>query len=90
MIPLVLKLKEKSALNSFSSLMHSDFDVEKTDDGYICRMEAENSIELMLRIVQCGTSVKILSPDDYRSRFISALKNILALYEDDIHNTPGR
>lgn len=90
MIPLVLKLKEKSALNSFSSLMHSDFDVEKTDDGYICRMEAENSIELMLRIVQCGTSVKILSPDDYRSRFISVLKNILALYEDDIHNTPSR
>ncbi len=90
MIPLTLRLKEKSALNSFSPLVHSSYELEKDGDGYICRMEAENSIELMLRIVQCGTSVKILEPAEYRSRFISSLKSILELYADDVHDTAGR
>ncbi len=82
MIPLTLLVKERSALNSFSSIVHSSCDLKKLDDGsYICRMEAENSIELMLRIIQCGTSVKVLEPESYRKRLISELESILLSYK---------
>lgn len=81
-IPVVLKVTEKSALNSFSRLAHGEIKTEKTADGsYICSFEAENSIELMLGIIQGFDSVKILAPEKYRNKFVGRLEKILALYK---------
>ena len=81
MIPLKLILKEKSALNSFSQIIHGKPEITKLDDGtLLCRMDAENSIELMLRIIQGGTSVKIIEPDSYRKKLLQALESIIAMY----------
>lgn len=81
MIPLKLKLREKSALNSFSTIIHGKPDLSRNEKGeLIAIFDAENSIELMLRIIQSGTSVEILSPEDYKIRLINYLENILALY----------
>ena len=80
-IPLVLKVKEKSALNSFRSLAHSEIHREKQKDGsYICSFDAENSIELKLRIIQCIDSVEILEPAKFRKQFVEMLYKILNLY----------
>ena len=43
-------------------------------------MDAENSIELMLRIIQGGTSVKIIEPDSYRKKMLQALESIITMY----------
>ena len=43
-------------------------------------MKVENSIELQLRLVQCGTSVEILEPASFRDKFVSRLKKIIDLY----------
>lgn len=81
MIPLKLWLSEKSALNSFSEIIHDTPVLEKAQDGsWICRMKAENSIELMLRIIQSGTSVRILEPESFRKKLISLLDSILRMY----------
>ncbi len=81
MIPLTLRLKEKSALNSFSSIIHGKPDVKKNEDGeLIATFDAENSIELMLRIIQSGTSVEILSPENYKRKLINYLEKILEIY----------
>lgn len=81
MIPLKLRLREKSALNSFSTIIHGKPDLSRNEKGeLIATFDAENSIELMLRIIQSGTSVEILSPEDYKIRLINYLENILALY----------
>ncbi|MDD3671365.1 MAG: WYL domain-containing protein, partial [Sphaerochaetaceae bacterium] len=82
MIPLVLKVRERSALNSFRPINHTPPVFEKDENGtLICSMEAENSIELMLRIIQCGDAVEILEPANYRKRFCQMLKTIIGLYE---------
>ncbi len=82
MIPLVLKVRERSALNAFSSLNHEKPQIEEKSNGEcICRMKVENSIELMLRLVQCGTSVEIMSPGNIREKYRNLLKSILALYK---------
>ena len=81
MIPLKMVIKEKSALNSFSSIIHDKPKMERQENGsWICTMKAENSIELMLRIIQCGTSVKILEPENYRKKMIQMLESIIAMY----------
>ena len=81
-IDLVLQIKEKSALNSFRSLAHGEIRTERQEDGtYICRFEAENSIELVLRIIQGFDSVKIIGPQKFRDRFVNGLSAILALYK---------
>lgn len=81
MIPLVLKVKEKSALNSFSSLVHEKPEITTGEKGEtICSIKVENSIELQLRLVQCGTSVEILEPASFRDKFVSRLKKIIDLY----------
>ncbi len=81
-IPLVMRVKEKSALNSFRQINHSTPRFEKTPEGdLICRMEAENSIELILRIIQCGSSVEILGPQSFRKKIMRQLKEIVAIYE---------
>ncbi len=81
MIPLTLRIKEKSALNSFSTLVHGKPVLSRLEDGsYICRFEAENSIELMLRIIQCGRSVKVIEPESYRDKLVDMLSGILDMY----------
>ncbi len=82
MVPLSLKLKERSAMNVFHSVVHGSPIFEKQSDGtLICNMDVENSIELYLRIIQCGDSVEILGPDSFRKKFCKMLNKILALYQ---------
>ncbi|MDD3941739.1 MAG: WYL domain-containing protein [Sphaerochaetaceae bacterium] len=86
-IPLVLKIKERSALNSFQQVNHSTPRFETNPLGQtICRMEAENSIELYLRIIQCGDAVEILEPQSFRKKFKQLLKKILTIYEPLVAN----
>ena len=81
MIPLVLKVKEKSALNSFSTLIHDKPEMKENENGdLICSIKVENSIELFLRLVQCGTSIEILSPESFRNKFVSEIKKIIEIY----------
>lgn len=81
-IPLVMKIKERSALNSFRQVNHSTPRFETNTQGQIiCRMEAENSIELFLRIIQCGDAVEILEPESFRKKFKQMLKKILSIYD---------
>ena len=83
MIPLTLRIKEKSALNSFSTLVHGKPELSRMEDGsYLCRLEAENSIELMLRIIQCGRSVKVIEPANYRKKLVDMLSGILEMYQN--------
>lgn len=80
-IPLVLRIKEKSALNSFRVLAHGEIEIEKQKDGtFICKFDAENSIELILRIIQGFDKIEIIGPDKYREKFVTILKNILSVY----------
>lgn len=82
MIPLTLRIKEKSALNSFSSIIHGKIELSKNEDGtYNASFGAENSIELMLRIVQSGTSVEVLGPEEYKGKLVRYLENILDIYK---------
>lgn len=81
-ISLQLKIRQKSALNSFRSLAHSEFKVEKiNDEEYLCNFEAENSIELILRLIQCMDSVEVIGPVKFRNKFVGILRQILAIYE---------
>lgn len=82
MIPLKLKLKEKSAANSFNMLIHGEMEFSYDEDkNLILSFTAENSIELLLRLVQSGTSVEILEPISYRKKFCTTLKKIINIYE---------
>ena len=83
LIPLTLRLKERSALNSLSMIYREHCEVYTNTKGeLICEMQAENSIELMLRIVQSGGSIEILGPPAYRKKFIKELEKILRIYKD--------
>ena len=82
MISLILKVNEKSALNAFSSLYHDIPEIKEDEKGnYICQMKVENSIELYLRLVQCGTSVEIIAPEKIKVKYIALLKDILKIYK---------
>jgi len=82
-VPLTLKLKEKSAMNSFHNLTHTPPRYQKDENGItLCKMEVENSIELILRLIQCGNAVEIIGPDSFRKKYISYLKKILTLYPE--------
>lgn len=82
MIPLSLRMKERSALNAFRTVVHGPPVFEKGEDGStICNMDVENSIELYLRIIQCGDSVEILAPESFKRRFTKMLTKILKVYE---------
>ena len=82
MIPLTLKIREKSALNSFSTIIHGKPELRKNDNGeLIARFDAENSIELMLRIIQSGTSVEVIYPKEYKKKLITYLEDILKIYK---------
>jgi len=83
LIPLKLKLTERSALNSLSIVYRERCELYTNTQGeLICEMLAENSIELMLRIVQSGDAIEILEPLSYRKKFIKELEKILLIYKD--------
>ncbi len=83
MIPLKLKLSERSALNSFNMLYREHINVYSDDFGQLyCDMLVENSIELILRLVQCGVAVEIIEPVRFRNKFINTLNSILELYQN--------
>ncbi len=79
-IPLVLKVKEISAINVFNNLKHTPPIIEEKEDCFIYKFDVENSIELILRIIQCGSSVEILEPESFKKKFCKRLKEILAVY----------
>jgi len=82
-IHLELLVHQKSALNSFDTLMHGKIESKKLENGsWKCTFDAENSIELLLRIIQCGNAVEILGPASFRNRFVSYLSKILQTYEE--------
>lgn len=79
-IPLKIKVKEISAINAFNNLKHTSPKIEEKDDYFIYSFDVENSIELILRIIQCGPSVEILEPEPFKQKFCKTLKEILAIY----------
>ena len=84
MIPLTLELEEKSAVNAFSNLIHTDFVFSHDEKGrLICSFRAENSIELMMHIFQCGSSLRILAPEGYKKKYLTYMKHILDSYASD-------
>jgi predicted DNA-binding transcriptional regulator YafY len=82
LVPLKMKIRERSVLNVFQNLYFDHLKIHEPDEGgwMLCDIEAENSIELFLRIVQCGASVEIIGPESYRKKFIRDIEKILALY----------
>jgi hypothetical protein len=84
LVPLKLRLTEKSVLNVLSYLYYRDLQVEERERGeYICRVWVENSIELFLRLVQCGTSVEVLEPEWYRRMVGQKLEELAAMYHGE-------
>lgn len=79
-IPLKIKVKEISAINAFNNLKHTTPNIEENDDSFIYSFDVENSIELILRIIQCGSSVEILEPESFKKKFCKTLTEILAVY----------
>ncbi len=79
-IPLKIKVKEISAINVFNNLKHTPPVIEEIDNFYIYSFDIENSIELILRIIQCGSSVEILEPESFKQKFCKTLMEILAVY----------
>lgn len=82
MIPLTLLIDEKSALNSFSTLIKEEPEIYRLDGGKsVCKIKIENSYELLLRIIQSGKSIVVLEPKEYREKIIHTLEGILSLYK---------
>ena len=79
-IPLVLNVKESSALNVFHSLEHGKETIAKTDRGMEVKLNVENSIDLLMKLFQCGASVEIVEPAWFRKKYTNYLKDILAVY----------
>lgn len=80
-IHLSLKIKENSALNVFRKLTTKDIIKEEFEGYSLITMDVENSTELFLKLVQCGTSVEVLGPANFRSLLITRLDGILSLYQ---------
>lgn len=82
MIPLTLRIKEKSAMNSFRGLDMSTPEFSTDASGNtICKVNCENSIDLMLAIIKSGESIEVLAPESYRKMLCRNLRRILSLYE---------
>jgi predicted DNA-binding transcriptional regulator YafY len=79
-IPLKIKVSEVSAINVFNNLKHTTPIIEEKEDHFIYNFDVENSIELILRIIQCGSSVEILEPESFKKKFCKTLTEILAVY----------
>jgi predicted DNA-binding transcriptional regulator YafY len=87
LIPLKLRLRERSVLNVFRYLYYKNLETEEPDENgdIICRVEVENSIELFLRLLQCGTSVEVLEPLSYRRQIRKQVKQIVEMYDRDVY-----
>ena len=85
MIPLTLRIRERSVLNVFRYLTYTDLEIgeQEADGSLICTVKVENSIELFLRIVQCGTSVEVLEPGSYRAYIQEQVNKIAELYRSN-------
>lgn len=79
-IPLVLNVRESSALNVFHSLEHGEEKITKTENGTRVELNVENSIDLMMKLFQCGSSVEIVEPLWFRKKYANYLKDILSVY----------
>jgi len=88
LIPLKLQMRERSVLNVFRYLYYKNLETEEPDeDGNIlCRVEVENSIELFLRLIQCGTSVEVIEPHSYRRQIRNQVKQIVEMYDHSNSN----
>jgi len=82
LVPLKLRLSEKSVLNVLSYLYYTDLEMEEEEERgeFICHVWVENSIELFLRLVQCGTAVEVLEPDWYRKMMREKLNQLAKIY----------
>jgi predicted DNA-binding transcriptional regulator YafY len=82
LIPLKLRMRERSVMNVFRYLYYKNLHTEEPDErgNIICRIEVENSIELFLRLVQCGTAVEVLEPDSYRRQIRDQVNKIAEMY----------
>jgi len=85
LLHLTLRIRERSVLNVLRYLYYQNLIVEEPDDEgrLTCRVDVENSIELFLRLVQCGNSVEVFGPPSYRRHFRSEIDKIAELYKDD-------
>lgn len=85
LIPLKLRVRERSVLNVFRYLTYTDLELGAPgeDGSLICDVKVENSIELFLRIVQCGTSVEVLAPASYRKYFVEEIDKISEMYKSE-------
>ena len=80
-ITFTLEISDKSILNAFSGLHVENVNYIAEDNGkIITSFDAENSIELMMRFFQCGSSVTILAPESYKKKYINYLSKILNQY----------
>ncbi len=79
-IPLLLRVRESSALNVFRSLDHGKETITKDEGGVLVHMHVENSIELMMKIFQCGTGVEVVEPVWFRKKYTRYMKEILETY----------
>jgi len=82
LLHLTLRISEKSVLNVLRYLYYRNLQVKGQDDNgnQICSVEVENSIELFLRLIQCGDSVEILEPLSYRQHFRDEINKIAKMY----------
>lgn len=85
LVPLKIRIKERSVLNAFQNLYFEHLKIHDPDEqGWmLCDIEAENSIELFLKLVQCGSSVEVVAPDSYRKKFIREIEKIAAMYRSE-------
>ncbi len=83
MISLKVRLKERSVLNVLHYLTYTDLEVSdpEADGSFICSVRVENSIELFLRIMQCGTSIEVLEPLSYRNYLKEQIEMIARIYQ---------
>ncbi len=82
MVPLKLKLKEKSAFNSFNEVVHGTPVFDRDEDGTLTvTFAAENSIELMMHLFQCGCSAEILEPESYKKKYLNYLRDVIDIYK---------
>ncbi len=80
LIPLTLRLKDKSAQNAFLTLYKEHESLEADGDDWIWEVSVENSFDLFIKIFQCGTEIEILGPDYYRDSFKQKLLELTNLY----------
>ena len=86
LVPLKLQMRERSVMNVFRYLYYKNLHIDEPDENgnIICHIEVENSIELFLRLVQCGTSVEVLEPGSYRRQIRDQINQIAEMYNRDL------